>query len=418
MLISPAAAAGIEPTGSMGNDLALAALSEREPSLFSYFKQRFAQVTNPPIDSVRESIVMSLESRIGSEGNMLSEGPEHAIQLVLDHPVLTNDELERVARASHPALRSTTLDATWPLEAGTAGLEAALARIAREASAAITGAANLIVISDRGLSADRVPIPAMLALGAVHQHLVAEGTRLQTSLVVETGEAREIHHLAALIGYGAAAVNPYLLLDSLADLHGRAELPGDVSADEAHDGLMRALRKGLLKVMSKMGIATIQSYCGAQVFEAVGLDRGLVDRYFGGTPSAVGGVGLTELAREALERHARAYPERQGRSLPEHVEDSSLPAAHASLLPQGGVYAWRRDGERHAWDPPTISALQLAVGKNGERAHDPDPERYEDFARRVDLENGSLAMLRGLLEFRLGRRVRSRSNRSSPRPRS
>ena len=400
VLISPAAAAGIEPTGSMGNDLALAALSEREPSLFSYFKQRFAQVTNPPIDSVRESIVMSLESRIGSEGNMLSEGPEHAIQLVLDHPVLTNDELERVARASHAALRSTTLDATWPLEAGTAGLEAALARIAREASAAITGAANLIVISDRGLSADRVPIPAMLALGAVHQHLVAEGTRLQTSLVVETGEAREIHHLAALIGYGAAAVNPYLLLDSLADLHGRAELPGDLSADEARDGLLRALRKGLLKVMSKMGIATIQSYCGAQVFEAVGLDRDLVDRYFGGTPSAVGGVGLSELAREALERHARAYPEQQGRSLPEHVEDSSLPAAHASLLPQGGVYAWRRDGERHAWDPATISALQLAVGKNGDEAHDPDPERYEDFARRVDLENGSLAMLRGLLEFR------------------
>ena len=400
VLISPAAAAGIEPTGSMGNDLALAALSEREPSLFSYFKQRFAQVTNPPIDSVRESIVMSLESRIGSEGNMLSEGPEHAIQLVLDHPVLTNDELERVARASHAALRSTTLDATWPLEAGTAGLEAALARIAREASAAITGAANLIVISDRGLSADRVPIPAMLALGAVHQHLVAEGTRLQTSLVVETGEAREIHHLAALIGYGAAAVNPYLLLDSLADLHGRAELPGDLSADEARDGLLRALRKGLLKVMSKMGIATIQSYCGAQVFEAVGLDRDLVDRYFGGTPSAVGGVGLSELAREALERHARAYPEQQGRSLPEHVEDSSLPAAHASLLPQGGVYAWRRDGERHAWDPATISALQLAVGKNGDGSHDPDPERYEDFARRVDLENGSLAMLRGLLEFR------------------
>ena len=242
----------------------------------------------------------------------------------------------------------------------------------------------------------------MLALGAVHQYLVAEGTRLQTSLVVETGEAREIHHLAALIGYGAAAVNPYLLLDSLADLHGRAELPADLSHEEAAARLMTALRKGLLKTMSKMGIATIQSYCGAQVFEAVGLDRDLVDRYFGGTPSAVGGVGLDELAREALERHARAYPERHGRSLPEHVEDSQLPAAHAGLLPQGGVYAWRLDGERHAWDPATIAALQLAVGKNGQRqsVRHRARERYEEFAQRVDVENGALAMLRGLLELR------------------
>ena len=398
VLISAAAEAGIEPTGSMGNDLALAALSEREPSLFSYFKQRFAQVTNPPIDSVRESIVMSLESRIGSEGNMLSEGPEHAIQLVLSHPVLNNEELERIASPSHPSLRATTLDATWPLADGRQGLEAALDRIAREASAAITGRANLIVVSDRALGPDRVPIPAMLALGAVHQHLVAEGTRLQTSIVVETGEAREIHHIAALVGYGAAAVNPYLLFESLTDLHGRAELPGDLSHEQATERLLQAIRKGLLKVMSKMGIATIQSYCGAQIFEAVGLDRELVDRYFGGTPSAVGGVGLHELGAEALERHARAYPERHGRSLPEHVEDSLLPAAHAKLLPQGGVYAWRRDGERHAWDPQTIAALQLAVHANGDgtEAH----ERYEEFRARVDEENGALAMLRGVLEVK------------------
>ncbi|MQA73596.1 MAG: glutamate synthase large subunit [Solirubrobacterales bacterium] len=398
VLLSPAAQAGIEPTGSMGNDLALAALSEREPSLFSYFKQRFAQVTNPPIDSVRESIVMSLESRIGSEGNLLSEGPEHAIQLVLDHPVLTNSELERIARASHPALRATTLDATWPVADGEAGLEAALGRISREAESAIAGEANLLVVSDRGLAADRVPIPSLLALGAVHHHLVRAGTRLQTSLVVESGEAREVHHIAALIGFGAAAVNPYLLLDSVSDLHGRAELPGDLSHDEARAGLMSALRKGLLKVISKMGIATIQSYCGAQVFEAVGLDRELVERYFAGTPSAVGGVGPLELAREALERHARAYPAAHDRALPEHVEDSLLPAAHAGLLPQGGVYAWRRDGERHAWDPDTIAALQQAVRPNG-NGRDAG-ERYEEFARRVDAENGALAMLRGLLELR------------------
>jgi glutamate synthase domain-containing protein 2/glutamate synthase domain-containing protein 1/glutamate synthase domain-containing protein 3 len=395
VLISPAAEAGAEPTGSMGNDLALAALSDREPSLFSYFKQRFAQVTNPPIDSVRESIVMSLESRIGSEGNLLSEGPEHAIQLVLDQPVLTNSELERIVHASHPALRTTTLDATWPLTEGEAGLEAALERISRDAETAIEGATNMLVVSDRGVTADRVPIPSLLALGAVHHHLVRAGTRLQTSLVVESGEAREVHHIAALIGFGAAAVSPYLLFESLSDLQGRAELPGDLTHAEARARLMAALRKGLLKVISKMGIATIESYCGAQVFEAVGLDRELVERYFTGTPSAVGGVGLTELAREALERHARAYPAAHDRSLPEHVEDSLLPAAHAGLLPQGGVYAWRRDGERHAWDPLTIAALQRAADGNGDRR-----ERYGDFAHRVDAENGALAMLRGLLELR------------------
>ena len=216
--------------------------------------------------------------------------------------------------------------------------------------------------------------------------------------MVESGEPREIHHLAALIGFGAAAVNPYLLFESLTDLHGRAELPADLSHDEALERLLAAIRKGLLKVISKMGIATIQSYCGAQIFEAVGLDRDVIDRCFTGTPSAVGGVGLGELAREALERHARAYPEQHHRSLPEHVEDALLPAAHAQLLPQGGVYAWRRDGERHAWDPATIAALQLAVRANGDGidAH----ERYDEFRDRVNSENGALAMLRGLLEFK------------------
>ena len=396
VLISPTVQEGLEPTGSMGNDLALAALSEREPSLFSYFKQQFAQVTNPPIDSVRESIVMSLESRLGSEGNLLAEGPEHAVQLVLEHPVLTNTELEKVARASRRGIAPTTIDATWRLSAGDVGLESALSRISKEASTAIAEGSNLIVISDRGLAADRVPIPSLLALGAVHQQLVREGTRLQTSLVVESGEPREVHHIAALISYGAAAVNPYLLFDSLEDLHGRAELPADLSRDEACERLLTALRKGLLKVISKMGIATIQSYCGAQIHEAVGLDEDVIERFFAGTPSAVGGVGLPELAHEALERHARAYPERHGRRLPEHVEDSLLPAAHASLLPQGGVYAWRRDGERHAWDPATIASLQQAVrANNGSDGN--AGESYAEFANRVDAENGALAVLRGLL---------------------
>ena len=296
---------------------------------------------------------------------------------------------------------------------GEAGLSEALDRICAEAHAALDGGANLIVLSDRSLGADRVPIPSLLGLGAVHHDLVRAGRRLQTALVVESGEPREIHHLAALIGFGAVAVNPYLMFESLTDLHGRAELPSDLGHDEALERLMAAIRKGLLKVISKMGIATIQSYCGAQIFEAVGLDRDVIDRCFTGTPSAVGGVGLGELAREALERHARAYPEQHHRSLPEHVEDSLLPAAHASLLPQGGVYAWRRDGERHAWDPATIAALQLAVRANGDGDRRAGALRGVPRARqRRERRAGDAARP---ARFQAGWRSRSRSMRSSRR---
>ncbi len=395
VLISPSAVAGAEPTGSMGNDAALAALSERDPSLFSYFKQRFAQVTNPPIDSVREAIVMSLESKIGAAGNLLSEGASHSRQLLLESPILRNDELERIARAPQPVLSAHTIDITWPLAAHEAGLEGALGRICSEATTAMADGATVLVLSDRALGPERLPIPSLLALGAVHHHLIRAGTRVKTSLVVESGEPREIHHVAALIGFGAGAVNPYLMLDSVDDLHGRAELPGDLGPDEARERLMASLRKGLLKVISKMGIATIQSYCGAQMFEAVGLDRELIERHFASTPSAVGGVGLAQLARETIERHSRAYPRAHARTLPSHVDEALLPAAHAGLLPQGGIYAWRRDGERHAWDPATIAALQQAVRANGDA-----PELYEEFTRRVNEENGKLAMLRGLLELR------------------
>ena len=253
----------------------------------------------------------------------------------------------------------------------------------------------MLVISDRGVGEQEVPIPSLLALGAVHQHLVRKGTRLRASLVVETGEAREVHHVAALIGYGASAVNPYLMLESVDGLAGRAELDDGLAPDEARERLIGALCKGLLKVMSKMGIATISAYCGAQVFEAVGVDRDLIDRHFTGTPSTIGGVGLDALAEQALARHARAWPAQHGLALPEHVEGALLASDHASLLPQGGLYAWRRDGERHAWDPETIASLQRSV-------RDPEAreEAYEDFARRVNEENGALGMLRGLLELR------------------
>jgi glutamate synthase domain-containing protein 2/glutamate synthase domain-containing protein 1/glutamate synthase domain-containing protein 3 len=395
VLIAPAANDAMEPVGSMGNDVALAALSEKAPSLFSYFKQRYAQVTNPAIDSVRESIVMSLESRLGPGHNLLTEGKEQTRRLILEHPVLRNEDLERIARSSHPVIRPATLDITWPLADGAEGIGEALRRLCREVDTALADGATVLILSDRGLGPERVPIPALLALGCVHHHLVRAGTRLRASIVVESGEPREVHHLAALIGFGATAVNPYLMLDSLDDLSGRAELEGDLDAEAARDRLVQAMRKGLLKTISKIGIATISSYCGAQIFEAVGLDRDLVERHFTGTPSSVGGVGLEQLAREACDRHARAYPEQHGRSLPEHVEAAGLAAEHAQLLPQGGIYAWRRDGERHAWDPGTIAALQQSV-RDPERA----PELYEDFARRANEENGALGLLRGLFRLR------------------
>ncbi len=397
VLISSCARDGAEPVGSMGNDVALAVLSEQAPSLFSYFKQRYAQVTNPPIDSVREQVVMSLETRLGADRNLLEETPMHGRKLILEHPVLSNAELERIARSTHGAIRAHMIEIVWELEEGSAGMASALRRICFEADTAIEQGATVLVLSDRGLSADRVPVPALLATAAVHHHLVRSGNRLDASLIVESGEPREVHHLAALIGFGAAAVNPYLMLDSVDLLPARARIETEVSPAEGRENLVEAMRKGLLKVISKMGIATISSYCGAQVFEAVGLDKDLIERHFTGTASAVGGVGLERIAADALERHARAYPKRHGRALPEHVEDALLAADHARLLPQGGIYAWRRDGERHAWDPGTIASLQRAV-------RDPNPdlgdEAYGDFARRINEENAALGMLRGLMQLR------------------
>ena len=351
VLLAPMAATGAEPTGSMGNDLALAVLSDKQPSLFSYFKQLFAQVTNPAIDPIRESIVMSLATGVGAERNLFEETPEHARQLVMRQPILTSAELEKLRHVPGDVFPAETIDITWPVMEGAPGMAGALERICAEASKCVDerGAA-VIVLSDRRVGPDRAPIPSLLAVAAVHHHLVREGTRLRAGLVIESGEPREIHHMACLIGYGAAAVNPYLMLESLGDLHRNGELPDGLSLDEAERNVIKAIGKGLLKVMSKMGISTIQSYCGAQIFEAVGLDPALVERYFTGTTSRIGGIGIDVLATEALDRHARAYPEPEG-----------------ELLPVGGVYQWRRDGERRMWDPETIALLQHAVRTNGDR---------------------------------------------------
>ncbi len=393
VLLTPMVVDAREATGSMGNDTALAVLSDRQPPLFSYFKQLFAQVTNPPIDPVREQVVMSLSTRLGPEGDLLEETPEQARRLVLDQPILRASELARLRAVESGPLLSHTLDATWPVGEGSAGLETALERLCTEADRALVGGAGILILSDRAVGPDRVPVPSVLGLSCVHHHLVRTGARTRASLVVESGEPREVHHVAVLIGYGAGAVNPYLMLESAGHLEGRAEPEGQDPIADPEDRLIAALGKGLLKVISKMGICTVRSYCGAQVFEAVGLAPDLIDRHFTGTRSSIGGIGLDELAGEALHRHGRAWPHAQGAPLPAHVEQGLLAAAHSELLPQGGVYAWRRDGERHMWDPETVAGLQ-AVARGG------GLEAYVEFSRRVDEENASHGLLRGLMRLR------------------
>ncbi|MFN8113528.1 MAG: glutamate synthase large subunit [Solirubrobacterales bacterium] len=393
-LLAPLLRDGREPTGSMGNDVSLAVFSDHSPSLFSYFKQRFAQVTNPAIDSVREQCVMSLRTDIGPQGNLLSTEPQVVNHVELAQPILTDFELERLRRNPHNALHSTTIDTTWSLDDGEDGLETALERIRREAVAALEGDTTLLVLSDRATSAGRVPIPSLLACSTVHHALTLEGTRLRAALVVESGEPREIHHLAALIGYGATAINPYLMLETMTMLdEPTVGLDGPLA--DANEIAIAGISKGLLKVLSKIGIATIRSYRGAQIFEIVGIDRDVVDHHFTGTPSRLDGIGLGEIAREALDRHARAYPEAHGLALAEHVETARLAAESEKLLPQGGVYRWRRDGEKHMWDPETIASLQRAARTKGDDAL----ESYEDFSRRVNEENAEHALLRGLFEF-------------------
>jgi glutamate synthase domain-containing protein 2/glutamate synthase domain-containing protein 1/glutamate synthase domain-containing protein 3 len=379
LVIAPMAANGEEPTASMGNDAALAVLSDRQPPLFAYFKQLFAQVTNPPIDPIREKVVMSLDTSVGAEVNLLTESPAHAHQLSMRQPILRNHELEKLRQVSHDVFHAATIDLTWPVELGPEGMEWRIEAVCAEASQWIERGANILILSDRNLGPERVAIPSLLAVAAVHHHLVRAGTRLRCGLVIETGEPREIHHMATLIGYGAAAINPYLMFESLDELADRGLLPVDLDRETAEQRIVRAIGKGLLKTFSKMGISTFQSYCGAQIFEAVGLEPDLIETYFTGTASRIGGVGIEVLAKEALERHFRAYP-RTGRE----------------VLPVGGVLQWRRDGELHIWNPDTIALLQHAVRtENGAGL-----QTYRDFARAVNDESARKASLRGLMKLR------------------
>src|SRR4051794_11374056 len=363
-----------EPIGSMGNDFSLAVLSDRQPPLYSYFKQLFAQVTNPPIDPIREKVVMSLSTAVGPHENLLDETPEHAHQLVISQPLLSNGELEKLRQVDHHIFEADTLDATFPVDEGPAGLERAMERLCREASELIASGDNILIISDRRAGQDRAAIPALLAVAGVHHHLVREGTRLQAGLVVESGEPREVHHICCLLGYGASAVNPYLAFETLHDMFDQGRLPGVESAAQAETNMVKAMGKAILKTISKMGISTVRSYSGAQIFEAVGLEKPLIDRYFTHTTSRIGGVGLEVLAKEALERHARAFPR-----------------ANAQL-PVGGVHQWRRDGEHHQWNPDTVAQVQHAVRAGGHAS-------YEEFSRTINEDASRRATLRGLLKL-------------------
>jgi glutamate synthase (NADPH/NADH) large chain/glutamate synthase (ferredoxin) len=387
VLVAPLAAQGKEPNGSMGNDIPLAVLSDQAPSLFGYFKQRFAQVTNPAIDPVREAIVMSLESALGPELNLLAETPDHCRKLILAQPVLEDAELARLRHPDQTRLPTRTLDATWALSAGPRGLRAALDRLCGEADAAVEAGAALLVLSDRGVTSERVAIPSLLAVGAVHQHLVRQGQRLRVGLIVESGEPREVHHIACLLGYGAGAVNPYLLFESIAGLRESGELSSAADLAQVRRGVIAGIGHGLLKILSKIGISTLHSYIGAQQFEAIGLDRDVIEPYFTGTASRIRGVGLELLGREAITRHERGYPKGPARR-------EQAPAGRPKQLPSGGSYAWRRSGELHMWNPETIPLLQSAVkpGQDGRAT-------YRRFAKAMNDYAARRASLRGLMRF-------------------
>jgi len=378
ILLAPMGAKGEEPIGSMGTDVPLACLSDRPQSLFNYFKQLFAQVTNPPIDPIREELVMSLISYIGTERNILDEAPENCNTLKLPHPILTNRDLEKLRRVASGDLFATTLPALFRAAEGEAGLRRSLDELSARAAHAVLSGYRLLIISDRGVDSTYAPIPSLLAMAAVHNRLVREKTRTQVALIIESAEPREVMHFALLIGYGASAINPYLAIESLHDLKRRGLLPDDVTAEYAEKNFIKAINKGLLKTFSKMGISTLQSYRGAQVFEAVGLNQFLVDKYFPGTASRVEGVGMDVLAREALMKHSYAF---------QPLTDSETD------LVVGGHYQYREGGEYHLINPQTISKVQHAVRQN-------NPATFQEYTDLIDSQNRTLCTLRGLLQLK------------------
>ena len=385
VLIAPMARTGAEPIGSMGTDTPVAVLSDRSRMLFDYFQQLFAQVTNPPLDAIREELVTSMGKSVGPEANLLRPGPASCRQVVLPHPILTNEDLAKLLYVNDdhdmPGFKPFAIDGLYPVAEGGEGLRRTLEEVRAKVSDAVAGGAKLIVLSDRHSSAELAPIPSLLLTAAVHHHLIREKTRTQVGLLVECGDAREVHHFALLLGYGAAAINPYLAFETIEDMIDQGVLTG-VTKGKALSNFVKAGTKGVLKIMSKMGISTVASYTGAQVFEAIGLGHDLVEEYFTGTTSRIGGVGLDVLAEEVAARHRYAYIER-----PEEL-------AHRDLW-VGGEYQWRREGEHHLFNPETVFKLQHAT-----RAKRYDV--FKEYTSSVDDQAKRLATLRGLFELREG----------------
>ena len=379
VIIRPMSENGYEPVGSMGADTPLAALSDKTQLLYRYFSQLFSQITNPAIDPIREELVMSLMTFLGTPGNILKETPQHSKLIKLRHPILSNEDLERLIALNMKEFWATTLQAGFPAQGSGDKLEESLDQLCRAAEASVANGCVLLILSDRNLPPDLTPVPALLAVSAVNQHLVARGLRTDVGIIVETAEAREVHHAALLLGFGATAINPYFAFEIVSDMAIRNVLGKPLSTNKAIENYIKALCKGLLKIMSKMGISTLRSYRGAQVFEATGLNCDVIEKYFGGISSRIEGIGLNEIAAEANARHTNAY--------------NAAPHVPEKILSSGGNYAYRRDGERHLWTPETISKLQYATKLN-------DKKVYKEYAQLINDQARKTSTLRGMFKFK------------------
>jgi len=378
IILTPMATDANEPVGSMGDDIPPAILSSRPRLLFDYFKQLFAQVTNPPLDAIREELVTSLVTTIGAAQDLFKETPQHCRQLKLDHPVLTDARLEQIRNIQVKELRAVTLPMLYPVQEQGSGLEHAIQALCRRAEQAVQADAAILILSDRGGNKALALIPSLLATSGVHHHLIRQGLRTRCGIVVETGEAREVHHFCCLIGYGAGAVNPYLVYATLTVMVKSGELKG-MDPETAQRNYIKAVRKGILKVMSKMGISTLQSYRGAQIFECVGLSESIIDQYFNGTPSRISGADIHLIAEEVHRRRQHAYP--------------AVKIPSSTHLGFGGKYKWRRDGEVHQYNPITIAKLQQAVRRE-------DRNAWDEFSELVNRQNQQEGLIRGLFAFR------------------
>ncbi len=379
VILAPMAGDGKEPLGSMGDDTPPAVLSSRPRLLYDYFRQLFAQVTNPPIDPFREKLVTSVQTTLGAEQDLFKETPEHCHQFELPNPILTNKQVAQIREMIVGDISSTTLDMVYEVDRGGEGLHDALERLCREAAKAVESGTSILILSDRAADHDRAGIPALLATGGVHHYLIRRGLRTQCDLVIESAEPREVHHFCVLFGYGAGAVNPYLAFETVHDLLNRGAL-GDITLDQAVQNYIQSISDGILKVIAKMGISTLHSYRGAQIFEALGLNDSVIDDYFTWTASRIGGIGLDEIAREVAERHHRGYPR-------VHIPGTS------TKLDPGGKYKWRRNGEYHVFNPMTVSKLQHAIQAQSEQL-------YQEYADMVNTQNKDIGTLRGLMEFK------------------